>query len=104
MRCGWSGRSLGWCGSGRHVGELGAPGCADGDLGGLDPRWWGELGEAVLGDAHGPAGVVHDAVVPVAEQDDVVQRSDAAVCPVQDVVSGAPGRWPVAARKRATPV
>jgi hypothetical protein len=52
----------------------------------VDAVWGDEVELAVGGALDGPAVVVDDAVVVVAEQDEVVQVGGSAVCPVADVV------------------
>src|SRR4051794_2585996 len=67
--------------------------------------WWPEFGFSVLGiDADFPWGVVGDAVVVSAEQDEVVEVGLAAGCPVSDVVGVAHRRWSVAAGERTVSV
>jgi hypothetical protein len=58
-----------WLGSSRLVG--GVVGCCVWVVGGVDVGGWGELGEAVGGDAHAPAAGVDESVVVAAEQDAV---------------------------------
>ena len=80
---------------------------------GADPGWWGcagFLGWEELGSAVGrvepdlPGGVVDDAVVVAAEQDQVRQGRDAAVGPVDDVVGVGHHRGSGAAGERAVVV
>ena len=67
--------------------------------------WWEELGSAVVGiQADLPGGVVDDAVVVAAEQDEVVQGGRPVVGPVHDVVGVAHHRGLGAAGEGAVPV
>jgi hypothetical protein len=69
------------------------------------PRGWEELGFAVVGvEADLPGGVVDDAVVFAAEQDEVVEGGFAAVGPVDDVVGVAHDWWSGAAGEGAVMV
>ena len=80
-------------------------GVAAGAAFGVDLWWWDELREAVVGiHPHLPFTLVDDVVVSIAEQSAVAEACGAAVCPVGDVVAGAPVAGAVAARERAAAV
>src|SRR3954454_2926711 len=94
----WGGpRSAGAGLSGEAFVEEHAPGGVGGGDVGVEPGWWGEGGEAVVGDGDCPGGVVDEAVVVPAEQHEVGEGGGSAVCPEPDVVGVAPGGWDVAA-------
>ena len=74
-------------------------------LGGATPRRGQELGLAVVGvEADLPRGVVEDAVVFAADEDEVVQAGRAAVGPMHDVVGVTHHRWAGAAWEGTVPV
>ena len=57
---------------------------------GVDPGGWDEFRESVVVYADFPGGVVDDAVVAAAQQDEIVEVGGAAVGPVSDVVGVGP--------------
>jgi hypothetical protein len=77
---------------------------AAGDLVGVEPGGWGELGVAVGSEVDGPVAVVQVSVVVAAEEDGVVEAGGASVGPVVDVVGVAPAGWAVAAGEGAASV
>src|SRR3954467_445619 len=60
--------------------------------------------EGVAVEGRGPAGEVDDVVVVVAERDDVDERGDAAVLPVDDVMALGPTMRSAATRISTSPV
>ncbi|WP_441005350.1 hypothetical protein [Micromonospora foliorum] len=72
---------------------------AAGQLVGVEPGGWDELGVAVAAESDAPVAAVDVSVVMPAEQHGVVEAGGAAVDPV--VVGVAPARWTVAAGERA---
>ena len=83
------------------LGDGDPPGRVGGGDGGVGPGWCGERGDAVVGDPHGPRGVVDDPVMVTAEQHKIRQGSRSEVCPEDDVMSLTPGRRDLTTWERA---
>src|SRR5882757_3717833 len=72
---------------------------------GVEVGGWEELGESVDGvDLDGPFGVVDQTVMKTTNQNSIVQCGRPAVCPVANVMPGAPFRWSVTVWEGASSV
>jgi hypothetical protein len=69
----------------------------------VDDCWWDEVDVAGV-DEDFPAGVVHVAVVGLAEENTVLEAGGTAVGPVLTVMRLAQSRWPVATGESASAV